>query len=160
MKPATDEVCLDSALRLLSRRDHSCWELARKLELRGFSADAVACAVAACKRLNYLDDARFCDAYTAELRRKGNGVMRIVQKLKSKGVPAPCIQTSIASQCHETEQVKDCRRALEKKIGKRPGRSAEAPDELRLRRFLFNRGFSADVIRQVLQEGAADADGD
>lgn len=147
-----DKRCLDTALRLLGRRDHSCRELSRKLKQRGFTADAIAATVAACEEMNYLNDRRFCEGYTGELRRKGYGVMRIVQKLKEKGVADAHIHESIDRSCHETSQVEDCRRVIDRRIPSDHPVPSDEKGRDRLYRFLYQRGFSGEVIKAALKE--------
>ena len=142
-----EKQCLDKALRLLGRRDHSCRELSRKLKQRGFSSELITSAIEACKKMNYLDDRRFCEGYTRHLRHKGYGVMRIVHKLKEKGVAETHIRESIEQQCQNMCQVEDCRRVIEKKIPAQQTRD-------RLFRFLYQRGFSNEVIKEALRETA------
>ncbi len=145
MTMSAEKQCLNKALRLLGRRDHSCRELSQKLKQRGFGSELIASAIAACEKMNYLDDRRFCEGYMGHLRRKGYGVMRIVQKLKEKGVAETYIRESIEQHCHDACQVEDCRRVIEKRLPAQQTRD-------RLFRFLYQRGFSNDVIKQALHE--------
>lgn len=151
MKAFTDKQCLDTALRLLGRRDHSCLELSQKLKQRGFAPEMIASVIATCVKMNYLNDKRFCETYTNQLRRRGYGVMRIGQKLKAKGISAAHIRCSIERYCAEAAQRDDCQRVIEKKMSAH--QTNEPPEKARARlfRFLYHRGFSSDIIRQVLQ---------
>jgi regulatory protein len=151
MKPCRDTKCLDAALRLLARRDHSVAELNRKLSQRGFAPDQIASVIAECERMHYLDDARFCQMLTLQQRRRGYGILRIAQMLRTKGLNAHQIDESLSRDCSETNQIEDCRRVLTKKL-----RSCSATDAgnrtERLYRFLLSRGFTSATIFQVLDE--------
>lgn len=152
MNPLLDRKCLNTALRLLGRRDHSRRELARKLTQRGFEASQIVLVIAECERLNYLDDKKFCRLYTMQLRRKGYGVLRIEQMLKQKGLPLEYVKDCLDRHCGNNEQLNDCRKALAKKL-KIDSRSQHIHEhKLRLYRFLFNRGFASSTVREVLTD--------
>ena len=152
MTKTAEKICLDKALRLLGRREHSCMELSRKLKQRGFLPDVITATVSACERMNYVDDRRFCDGYTGQLRRRGYGMMRIVQKLKEKGVAEAIIRESIDKICPEVCQVEDCRRVIDKRIPAEQTAPLDEKSRVRLFRFLYQRGFSSDVIKEAMQK--------
>jgi len=156
MNRQTDKSCLSAALRLLGRRDHSCFELSQKLKQRGFSDDMISPVIATCIEMKYLDDGRFCEGSVVRLRRKGYGVLRIVQKLKATRIDAIHIQKIIERQCPEESQIDDCRKAFQKKLmsQKDPGHPKILceRDRSRLFRFLQQRGFASEVIIKVMNE--------
>jgi len=156
MKRQTDKSCLTAALRLLGRRDHSCFELSHKLKQRGFSDDTISPVIATCIEMKYLDDGRFCEGYTERLRRKGYGALRIVQKLKAARIDGSLIRKTIQRQCPEESQIDDCRQALQKKLMSQTTTGhAEVfceRDRSRLFRFLQQRGFTSEVILKVMNE--------
>jgi regulatory protein len=153
MKTQTNsENCLAAALRILTRRDHSCSELSRKLIDRGFSPDQIEWAVSECLRLHYLDDARFADMYANGLQRKGYGCHRIQDKLIAKGLASQVIATCLENCCREKFQIQSCRQAMFKKIKSNQRIDDSVKVKAKLYRFLFNRGFSPAVIRQVMDE--------
>jgi regulatory protein len=164
MNRQTDKSCLSAALRLLGRRDHSCFELSQKLKQRGFSGDMISPVIATCIEMKYLDDGRFCEGYADRLRRNGYGVLRIVQKLKAARIDAVYIQKTIDRQCPEESQIEDCRKAFQKKWVSQtePGHPEILceRDRSRLYRFLQHRGFASEVILKVMDEAEGfDLDG-
>ena len=158
MDCADPQACLDASLRLLARRDHSCHELASKLVQRRFIQAAVDHAISECKRLGYLDDARFAFSQVRHLRGKGYGVYRIRQVLGQKGVATRIIDMAVREKCSESDQIEDCRRALQKKTGRSADSLSSARDHQRLYRFLSQRGYSSDVVHQVIEEWRDDSD--
>lgn len=151
--------CLNRALQILARRDHSCAELGKKLQGRGFAEKEIRDTLKACVRLGYLDDERFADAYLNELQRKGKGIHDIRQKLYSKGISKETITNCITSRCSDKHQLNACRRALIKKI-KTLGTNTEINDARpKLHRFLSGRGFSGHIIQKALEEATARKDG-
>ena len=86
-KPETgSQQAMNTAVRLLTRRDHTRYEVRQKLKQRGFSAGAIRAAVTECERLNYIDDERTARIYIGQLVRRGFGFRRIAAELKKKGL--------------------------------------------------------------------------
>lgn len=150
----TARECFAAALRVLARRDHSCWELSGKLADRGFPQDQIQWAVDQCLRFRYLDDERFACAYIEQLQRKGYGCHRIRQMLEAKGVARPVYSACLEPCCRDTVQIRDCRKVAAKKLKRGLHADDSAGARAKLYRFLFGRGFSPAIIRQVLDEGA------
>ena len=73
---------LDSAFRILSRRDHTQKELAVKLRQKGFDRAAIAGALARCRELGYLDDAKTAVIIAGHLAESGYGPLRVRQVLR------------------------------------------------------------------------------
>ncbi len=146
---ALDRKCLNTALRLLGRRDHSCRELSLKLTQRGFDQEQIALVVDECIRLKYLDDEKFSHLVTRQLRRKGYGALRISQMLKNKGISSGMIDAVVDQHCKHAVQLQECIDVLNKKLKSNP--SAQKTNRERLHRFLANRGFAFDVIREAFR---------
>ncbi len=152
MENRLDHNCLKTALRLLTRRDHSSLELSIKLNQRGFRSDQAQVVIDECLRLNYLNDERFAHAMTQHLKRKGYGPRHIDRTLHAKGVAPELINDCLNHYCHEIAQADDCRRALAKKIKQIDRLKNPVNLKTRLQRFLLGRGFSVPIIRQALED--------
>ncbi len=155
------------ALQLLAQREHSRLELRRKLLRRlrddarrddtgvqGTPADRQAEVDAVLDWLHahrYLSDERFVESRVhARASRFGN--LRIRQELSQHGVE---LTPAIAGDLRDSEKAR-AREVQQRKFGSPPSTPA---DRARQARFLAGRGFSAEVVWQVLR-GAADSDGD
>jgi regulatory protein len=149
---------LNAALRLLSRRDHGCAEIARKLLQRGYAPEVVDAALAECCRLDYLDDRKFVIQQVLLLRRKGYGPNRIRSSLYAKGVDGDTISAAMETHCTVQDQLEDCRQAHDRKVGHSQRVSSRSLGKESLYRFLLQRGYPADIVRQVLRENAARPD--
>lgn len=152
MDTEKSKACYQKALQLLARRDHSCAELKVKLKMRGYSQLEITAVIHECERLNYLNDARFAEVYLKQLQRNGYGINGIKHKLYIKGVPKSVIQQSVEAQDTDAVQLEQCRRELEKKIKTHTAKASIANQGQKLHRFLFGRGFSRHIIRQVIDE--------
>ncbi len=87
----------DSAMRMLSLRAHSEYELKIKLKQK-FSEDAVVFAIDKLRNLKLLDDESFAVNYAEELyRRKGFAPKRIVLELKNRGIDAATAEKAVNS---------------------------------------------------------------
>lgn len=138
----------DSALRLLSRREHGAVELSNKLEQKGFDPSDIKDALDACQRLGLQSDSRFIENYSRSRIRQGYGPLKITQELKSKGIDSDLI-------VHELEQERDnwVSYALEVWDKKCKGRTdLTFSENQKLQRFLLYRGFSMDIIALVVKE--------
>ena len=152
-KPCDDlNSCLRTALSLLARRDHGSAELAQKLSQRGYSVDHIGAVIEKCARLHYLNDERFAAGLVRELQRRAYGCLRIEQMLIAKGLSGPIVDAALSACCQETIQLQVCRRAMMKKLKGISTTGSKTKTAAKLYRFLFNRGFPAAVIRQVMDE--------
>lgn len=152
MSSRSDQDCLNTAIRMLTRRDHSATELARKLKQRQFEKDRIQTTLAKCRRLHYLDDEKFAANYILQLQRRGYGPRRIRQKLVEKGLERQLITRALEASGIEKKEFAICQAVLEKKLKTLiPGPNQKAIKE-RLYRFLSARGFSPAVIRETLNQ--------
>lgn len=134
------------ALRLLSGREHSRAELARKLgsEANGDELDALLDRL---ESLDLLSDARFAQSYVRS-RHARMGDRRLRMELKQKGVPEHLIDHAVED-ATDTDDTERARVVWQKKFGRQP---ADAREWARQARFLQGRGFAADVIHRILKD--------
>lgn len=147
------EACLNTALRLLTRRDHSCAELRAKLVQRGYADEQIEPVLAKCRRLNYLDDARFALGLLNSLRRRGYGRLRIAHRMQAKGLSRRLVDTVLEDHYPVSAQLADCREALARKAGRSGASQGDANWKRKLYRFLLQRGFASDLINEAFNDG-------
>ena len=135
---------------MLGRRDHAVQELVEKLQTKGYPSDAVQRAIDECIRFNYLNDEKYAAAYTLSAMHRGYGPIRIMQYLKAKGVSGTLIAAAIEVQFDNAQQTKVCRHVLEKKLKAATKHSDPVKLKASLNRFLFNRGFKPETVRQAI----------
>ncbi|WP_319407216.1 regulatory protein RecX [uncultured Desulfosarcina sp.] len=143
---------LDSAFRILARRDHTCKELAVKLRQKGFDGVAIDGALARCRELGYLDDAKTAAIIAGHLVESGYGPLRVRQTLRQKGLDDALIEQALVRCGDEETQVISARRMLEKRTS-HLGREGD-PWKRRQKacRFLAGRGFAATVINRAVAD--------
>lgn len=77
-------------------------QLWAKLERKGYEDDAIADAIAACKRFGYLDDKLFAALYV-EGARKAVGNARLVADLVKRGIDRDAAVQTVATATHDEE---------------------------------------------------------
>lgn len=139
--------CRHSALQLLSRRDHSEYELRQKLSIKGHSAAEIGEIVEYCRELGYLSDQRYAAGQVRQMVYKGYGELRLRQQLKEKRVQEAVIEQVLAEQTIDwfelAKQVAHKKYQLEVRV--------ERQQYAKQVRYLQSRGFNFDQIRYALQ---------
>jgi regulatory protein len=139
-------VVYNKALDLVSRREHSRHELKQKLNKR-FPETIPIIEEALDKLLlnNILDDERFAEMYLNARARKGFGPKKIEMELYSKKVYPIFISNAI--EAYES-WIENAENELKKKFkGIEP---IDYKSKMKQKQFLFNRGFSTQIIEQIL----------
>ncbi len=142
------------ALRLLSQREHSRFELERKLKPFEETPGDLARALDELTAKDFINEQRVVASVVNQRARK-LGALRVRQELQSKGLPADAIAQAV-----EDLRGTELQRASEvwrKKFGGKPAEVADMDAAQRAKqvRFLISRGFSPDVVRRVVA-GAQD----
>ncbi len=135
----------ERALRLLAGREHSRFELRRKLVAHAEDADEIDALLDELVSSRLLSDDRYAEARAHTLARR-YGSVRLAYDLKQQGVPEDARERVVA-EARRTD-LERAREIWRKRFGE------VAPDaQLRAKqmRFLQNRGFAADIIRSVIE---------
>ena len=146
MTSETFALIYNKALDLVSRREHSCYELIQKLNKRFPETMPVIEDVV--KKLvtnNILNDERFAEMYLNSRARKGFGPKKIEMELHSKKIDSLFIATAIAEYDNWAENAEN--ELLKKFKGIKPN---DFNSKMKQKQFLFNRGFSTQIIEQIL----------
>jgi regulatory protein len=139
-------VVYNKALDLVSRREHSRHELMQKLNKR-FPETMPIIEEALDKLIanKILDDERFAEMYLNSRARKGFGPKKIEMELHSKKVDSSLVANAIEAYENWSENAKN---ELKKKFkGIQP---TDYQSKMKQKQFLFNRGFSSQIIEQIL----------
>jgi len=128
------------ALSLLARSAQTRQGLTRKLRARGFSAPAVAHAIARVSELGYLDDRAFAESWVASrLAQRREGVKALSLGLLRRGVARPLAEEVASAACPAEQELAAARELAE-------GLSPRAAIRL-----LTGRGFRSRTIAAVLR---------
>ncbi|WP_297324287.1 recombination regulator RecX [Nitrosomonas sp.] len=136
------------ALRYLAQREYSRLELERKLSAyaRSFSPEALSIVLDKLEHNGFLSAERVVEQII-RTRRSRFGSQRIVYELKEKGIDEHLIHSALLS-LKETE-LDAALEIWQKKFGELPGTREERGKQMR---FMMSRGFSMEVIQQVLSQ--------
>ncbi len=153
MTPRRD--AYQTALDLLSRRDHFRRELSDKLRHRDFPADQIEEAVARCEALGLVNDERVAERFV-EVRAatRGWGPNRLAAELRKRGVPRDDAErmARVSPEMAE-EAMRTALRKLEVRAPERWWRDSQR--RARMISSLIARGFAADVAISAVTEMAA-----
>jgi SOS response regulatory protein OraA/RecX len=141
---AADEA-VQAALRLLRHRDRSGAQLDRALGSRGFSEGTRATALATLERTGLVDDDGFAQRRAAALAERGAGNALIRHDLGRAGLADEVVEAAVA--------------ALEDELT-RAGRIVERRGaSQKTSRYLAGKGFSDDVVREIVARAGDEAIG-
>lgn len=140
------------ALRLLARREYTRAELAARLAPHVQAGDDLDALLHALEAQGFLSDARAAESL---LRRRAPrlGTQRVLQELRHKGLDAELVRA--AADSLRASEFTRAQAVWQRRFGTLP---ADAQEQARQMRFLAARGFSTEVVRQVLRAATQDKD--
>jgi len=133
------------ALKALAQREHSRDELEAKLRPFAETPEELGPLLDDLEKRGWLSEARFVEQLTT-VRRRRFGAARILHELRDKGVSSAAL-AALRPQLKNSE-IEAARAVWTKKFGKLPATLVERAKQAR---FLASRGFSAEVVHQVLR---------
>ena len=137
------------ALRLLSQREHSRFELERKLKPFEETPGELAKALDELAAKDFINEQRVVES-VVNRRAQKLGASRVRQELQAKKLPAQAIDEAVEDL--RASELQRAREVWRKKFGGKPAEVAEMDAAQRAKqvRFLISRGFSAEVVRRVV----------
>jgi len=130
------------AVRLLSRREHSTYEIRDKLLQRDFDEAEVEQALIELQQGDWLSDERYAEAYIRMRQQKGFGPIRIANELNERGVKDSIVETYLYAGEENWRQT--LIKLYEKKYRNRA--VEDYNDRAKRIRFMQYRGFTLDMI--------------
>ncbi|OGV25575.1 MAG: hypothetical protein A3F18_08205 [Legionellales bacterium RIFCSPHIGHO2_12_FULL_37_14] len=137
----------DTAFNLLARREHSAFELKRKLMQRGYDPQAIDEVVIELKKEGYQSDERFLESFCRMKISQGYGIFYIVNALKQHQISQSKVKEFLLNQ--EIDWVYLAKAAL-KKHAWRFNAANKVALQAKKMRFLTARGFAKEVIKESL----------
>jgi len=144
------QTALHCGVGLLSRREHSEFELRQKLNNREFATDEIDKAIERLLEKDYLSDTRFAQSTCRYRTIRGYGWRYIANELKQKGVCSTIVQI-LQKNC-EIDWYLQAELAYNKRFGESRGEDSQTTQKEQAKkiRFLQYRGFSTDEIFAVV----------
>ena len=134
-----------AALDALSRRDHACEDLRRKLLEKGYDASVVLPLLEALRGEKSLADRRYLENFVAYHAARGQGPLRIRVDLRRHGLQGPLVEEYLDAY---PDWIMLLEKARLKKFGAKPAKNYA--DRQLQARFLNYRGFTSAQIRMAL----------
>ncbi len=136
------------AVKLLSRREHSAFEIHNKLAQRDFDEKEINQAIVELQQGGWLSDERFTEAYIRMRQKKGFGPVRISMELNERGVKESIIDDYLQADDDSWWQLLN-----QQYLKKYKNKSIEDySDKAKRIRFLQYRGFTLDMIYQAIND--------
>lgn len=135
------------ALRLLARREHSRFELTRKLRQRKLERSIIAMVMDEYESEGWLDDSRFADVYSRQRIDLGYGPLKVLAELQQRGIhfTPDCVQ-GLADE----DWVQNALLLRERRFGL-CDLSGDWDEKVRQTRFFTQRGYTASQVGRALE---------
>lgn len=141
----------DRALNFLSYRDRSEKEIRTKLRDVGYDENIIEWVIGELKRLKFLDDERFAQSFAqTQMITRPVGEYFLKRELKQKGVAEELIEQTIEKTYGEKDQFSVALELAQQRKKRYIGID-EVKAKKRVSDFLLRRGFSWDVVAEVME---------
>ena len=141
MNLTSSDAVYDYAISLLSRREHFTKELIQKLMKREVSSNIIDDVIKRLQEKNYLNDTRATEIFTLEFKRKRKGFIKLINELRLRGV------SGVEAEVRELYSAEEEQNNAEKLLTQ-----LHKPTREKVYRYLFNRGFSPEIIRCTMEK--------
>ena len=147
-KPDDADALRARALGLLARREHSRAELRRKLATRDTDREALEELLGRLAAANLQSDERFAESFLRSRVERGQGPLRIREELRQRGVDDATAAAALEAAAVDWGEL--LRAVHRKRFGSAP--PADRREFAQRARFLAQRGFAAEAIRNLLTD--------
>ncbi|MEM8548233.1 MAG: regulatory protein RecX [Pseudomonadota bacterium] len=147
----TPAACRKRAMDALARREHSRFELERKLASAGFDGEVIVVVLDRLAEERLQCDQRFAESFVSSRYRQGKGPLKIRADLSQRGLSDAEIEHALRSAALDW-------RALASEVRERKFGAAKPDDyqeKARQCRFLAARGFDAQTAIAVASGGSS-----
>ena len=135
----------ETAVAMLARREHSVFELERKLRNKAYEDAEIQEVLESLQANNLLSEERFTESYINMRKRKGYGPVRIAQELKERGISSGLCESYLDRQNTEWRDI--MREQYRKKYG--DNGASEYVEKARRAKYLQYRGFPLDWVFDI-----------
>jgi len=138
--------------RILARRMYTCKEIRDKLVERGYVDKIVEDVIATLERYGYLNDKTYAEEWIqSRMRSKPKGKVALRQELARRGIEKSIIENALDEAFNESREADMALDLARRKV--RSYRDADpAASKRKLQGFLLRRGFSFEIVRDVVEK--------
>ena len=143
-----DSEIRSKAYTYLAQREHTHDELMNKLLRRGYNQAQIKSVLKVMMQEGAISHGRFVEDYISSRHRKGYGPHRIRMELIQRGVAKDEADDGLRKT--EIDWLQSAKHCYQKKYQK--GEVKDIQDYAKRQRYLFQRGYSEEVVRQIVRE--------
>ena len=147
--PSENKIIRKKAMDYLSRREHSRYELYKKISTHNFDKDLINAEVDLLIRDGLLSDERFVEAFIHSRKKNGKGPLKISAELQQRGADESLINKYI-EEIENSEWLDSAKQVVEKKLGN--NQQLDYDNQLKMMKFLNNRGFTIDQVKITIKK--------
>ena len=149
---SSEKKLLKSALRKLSYRNHSQFELESYLSRKIETKDVVLVekTIQTLKKMDLIDDQSFASEWAISRANKGKGDYMATRELQQKGVDDHIIESAMKS-IPQTTWLESAKDQLNKKKSKF-NKLSQYQQKYKMKQYLYQRGFSPIVINIAIDD--------
>ena len=133
----------------LSRREHSRYELYKKISTHNFDKDLINQELDLLIRDGLLSDERFVEAFIHSRKKNGKGPLKISAELQQRGADESLINKYI-EEIENSEWLDSAKQVVEKKLGN--NQQLDYDNQLKMMKFLNSRGFTIDQVKLTIKK--------
>lgn len=152
--PHPDELkkAQSAALKVLSYRDRSEFEIRERLDQKGFAKTTIRETVGWLTRLGYLNDERFALAWSrSRVSAKKFGEYRLRRELSAKGLATGIIEQTMQIVYSEVDEWDLAQSLAQKKLSQIQGVDPKSQSR-RLVQYLQRKGFPSDTVFKTVKK--------
>ena len=147
--PSENKIIRKKAMDYLSRREHSRYELYKKISTHNFDKDLINQELDLLIRDGLLSDERFVEAFIHSRKKNGKGPLKISAELQQRGADESLINKYI-EEIENSEWLDSAKQVVEKKLGN--NQQLDYDNQLKMMKFLNNRGFTIDQVKLTIKK--------
>ena len=144
-----NKIIRKKAMDYLSRREHSRYELYKKISTHNFDKDLINQELDLLIRDGLLSDERFVEAFIHSRKKNGKGPLKISAELQQRGADESLINKYI-EEIENSEWLDSAKQVVEKKLGN--NQQLDYDNQLKMMKFLNNRGFTIDQVKLTIKK--------
>ena len=144
---------LKFAIKLLSIRKRSVFEMRNRLKRKEFENDVIDEVIKELFEYKYLNDAEFAEAYINDrINFNPRGNFLVKKELREKGVAENIVDEKIKKLFPEEKEMELAKKAAEKKIGTLNKDLEKNKIYQKVGSYLQAKGYASYIIREVLED--------
>lgn len=143
--------CKNSALKIIERSYKTEKEVVEKLQMKGYEEKHIEASIDFLKEYKFLNDDYYAEAYIRD-KLNSKGSMRIKQDLIKKGIARDIVEEKLAEIDKSSE--KDTAKELAEKKLRVIRKSENDTYKIsgKLYRFLISKGYTYDIVKEVVKD--------